>query len=301
MSHFDLLPTEGRLEDSLNLDRLGTEEMLKLMNREDEKVAVAVRAVIPELARAVDLVADRLRSGGRLIYVGAGTSGRMGALDAAECPPTFGVSPDIVRAVMAGGTRALQEAVEGVEDDAEAGADDLRAVAVGRDVVVGVAASGSTSYTIGALKAANALGCATIAVTCNPDTPMSTVAQITIAPVVGPEVVMGSTRLKAGTAQKMVLNALSTGAMVRLGKVYTNLMVDMNASNIKLRHRARRMVQMACDVSAAVAEEALNRANMQVKLAIVMLQTGTDVQEAARLLQVGDGFVYRAIEAARAT
>lgn len=301
MNHFDSLSTEGRLEASVNLDRLSTEEILLLMNQEDEKVALAVRRTIPELARAVDLVAERLRAGGRLIYVGAGTSGRLGVLDAAECPPTFGVSPEVVRAVIAGGPRALQEAVEGAEDDPAAGARDLLALARGSDVVVGIAASGTTPYTIGALQAANELGCATIAVTCNPETAMSAVAHVTIAPLVGPEVVMGSTRLKAGTAQKMVLNALSTGAMIRLGRVYTNLMVDMNASNAKLRHRARRMVQMACDAPSDVADKALARANMQVKLAIVMLKTGKTREEAGRLLHASDGFVYRAIELAERT
>src|SRR5690606_36797471 len=254
---------------------------------------------IPNIALAVDTIADALRSGGRLFYVGAGTSGRLGVLDAAECPPTFGTDPDMVQALMAGGERAVIEAIEGAEGDQEQGAADIRARGVNEgDVVVGIAASGRTPYVIGAMEAAKEVGAKVVALVCNRPSAMEELADITIAPVVGPEVLMGSTRMKAGTAQKLVLNMLSTGAMIRLGKVYSNLMIGMQPTNEKLVRRAVRIVQLALDVEEQVARELLERSGNRVDEAIVMHEAGVDAEAAQALRSRAQGRGRDALPAA---
>lgn len=296
------LTTEGRNPRTLDIDTLSTEEMLRVINEEDRTVAEAVGEEIPNIAKAVDAIAEAMRAGGRLFYVGAGTSGRLGVLDAAECPPTFGTDPEQVQALMAGGERAFIEAIEGAEDDKEQGAADLKERGVGeRDVVVGIAASGRTPYVIGAMEVAKAAGAKVVALVCNKGSQMEKLADITIAPVVGPEVVMGSTRLKAGTAQKLVLNMLSTGAMIRLGKVYSNLMINMQPTNEKLVHRAVRIVQLATETEEDVAADLLAKAGQRIDVAIVMHEAGVDAEKAQELLAKTEGKVRDALAAAGAT
>lgn len=292
------LVTESRLQESLQIDQVDTETMIRIINEQDKLVALAVEKEVPHIARAIDLIAERLKDGGRLFYVGAGTSGRLGVLDASEIPPTYGASADLVQGVIAGGWKAVFETQEGAEDSEELGVRDIAARAMAQDAVVGIAASGRTPYTVAALQEAKRRGCVTVAVTNNADSPLAQVADVTIAPVVGPEVVMGSTRMKSGTAQKMVLNMISSGCMIKLGKVYTNLMVDMQASNAKLRKRAARMVMLAADVDEAAAQAALDRCHDSAKLAIVSLRAGVDAAEAERLLAMAGGFVHRAISLA---
>lgn len=288
--------TESRNPRTLNLDELGTEEFLTVMNDEDRRVPAAVAEALPEIALAVDLIAERIRSGGRLIYLGAGTSGRLGVLDAAECPPTFGTDPGEVIGLLAGGEGAMFRAVEGAEDSASLGADDLRGINLTRDdVVVGIAASGGTPYVIGGLDHARGIGAGTVSLTCNRGAPVSDHADVAIEVDNGPEVLTGSTRLKAGTSQKLVLNMLSTATMVRLGKVYGNLMVDVKATNIKLRDRVIRIVRAATDCSADEAKAALDQADNHAKTAIVMILCGVDAPTARERLATADGFVRSAI------
>lgn len=292
----DKLVTEGRNPETLEIDGLPTAEVLRRINNEDQKVAATVADQLPQIARAVDAVVERLRAGGRLLYFGAGTSGRLGVLDASECPPTFGVSPNQVQGFIAGGQGAMFNAVEGAEDDPALGEADVRANAAPADAVVGIAASGRTPYTLGALRAARTLGCATIALTNNPNSEMAQAADISIAPVVGPEAVMGSTRMKAGTAQKLVLNMLSTAAMIRLGKTFSNLMVDLQPTNAKLRVRAARMVVMATGADPARAQWALEQSGMRPKVAIVMLLAGVGAAEADAALAAEGGLVRSALQ-----
>lgn len=285
-----------------NLDRLSTVEMLERINDEDATVAAAVRATLPQTARAVDAIANALRGGGRLIYVGAGTSGRLGCLDAAECLPTFGVAPEQIFGIIAGGERALLRAIEGAEDDAAAGAAAMDAVAVGpADVVVGVSASGGAPYVRAAVRRAKERGApATIGVSNTPNAPLSGDVDIPIEAVTGPEVITGSTRLKAGTAQKLVLNMLSTGAMVRIGKTYGNRMVDVQATNAKLVRRSRRLVQEIGGAdSDAAAESFLAQADGSVKLAILLARRGVDAETGRRLLRDAGGFLSVALGEAR--
>ena len=282
--------TEQRNAASKNLDRMTAMEIVRLMNREDRKVAAAVGREIPAIARAVDAILSGIRKGGRLIYVGAGSSGRMGVLDAAECPPTFGTSPKQVQALIAGGRRAITRAVEGAEDSARNGERDLRAKKVARnDVVVGIAASGTTPYVLGALRFARARGATTVAVTSNLSMPVGRLAKIVIAPEVGPEVLTGSTRLKAGTSQKMVLNMLSTAVMARLGHVYENLMIDMMLTNEKLEDRALRILAAASGKSVSAAEHALRAAGHDLRVGLVMLKRGVETREAKRLIARAGG------------
>jgi len=282
--------TEQRNAESRNLDRMTALEIVRLMNREDRKVAVAVGREIPAIARAVDAIVSGIRKGGRLIYVGAGSSGRMGVLDAAECPPTFGTSPKQVQALIAGGRRAITRAVEGAEDSARNGERDLRAEKVARnDVVVGIAASGTTPYVLGALRFARGRGATTVAVTSNLRMPVGRLAKIVIAPEVGPEVLTGSTRLKAGTSQKMVLNMLSTAVMARLGHVYENLMIDMMLTNEKLGDRALRILAAASGKSVSAAEHALRAAGHDLRVGLVMLKRGVKAREAKRLITRAGG------------
>jgi N-acetylmuramic acid 6-phosphate etherase len=282
--------TEQRNPASKNLDRMTGTEIVRLMNHEDRKVAVAVGRKSAAIARAVDSIVSGIRKGGRLIYVGAGSSGRMGVLDAAECPPTFGTSPKLVQALIAGGRLAITRAVEGAEDSERNGARDLRAKKLTRrDVVVGIAASGTTPYVLGALKFARGLGATTVAVTSNLRMPVGRLAKIVIAPEVGPEVLTGSTRLKAGTSQKMVLNMLSTAVMARLGHVYENLMIDMMLTNEKLAERAVRILAEASGKSVSAAEHALRAAGHDLRVGLVMLKLRISAAEAKKRLKAAEG------------
>lgn len=291
------LVSETRNPQTMDLDALTTIELVNRFNQQDTLVAEAVKATLPEVAKAVDAAATALKAGGRIIYMGAGTSGRLGVLDASECPPTFGVPHGLVVGLIAGGPGALLKAVEGAEDNAQLGEDDLKALLLkAEDLVVGLAASGRTPYVIGGLKYAHAVGCATVAVSCNPDSPIAQEADIAISPVVGPEALTGSTRLKSGTAQKLVLNMISTGAMVKFGKVYQNLMVDMKATNIKLVDRACRMLIEATGVTRDVAESVLKQTDFDVKPAILMVLTGLDAPAARAKLAAHQGFLRAALE-----
>ena len=288
--------TEQRNPASKNLDRMTAREIVRLMNWEDSKVARAVGRESDAIARAVDTIVGAIRKGGRLIYVGAGSSGRMGVLDAAECPPTFGTSAKLVVALIAGGRRAITQAVEGAEDSERNGARDLRAIRLTRkDVVVGIAASGTTPYVVGALRYARGIGAMTVAVTSNLRMPVGRVAKIVIAPEVGPEVLTGSTRLKAGTSQKMVLNMLSTAVMARLGHVYENLMIDMMLTNEKLAERAVRILREASGASVSAAEQALRAGRHDLRVALVILKLRIGAVEAKRRLKAVGGDLRKAI------
>lgn len=299
----DPLPiTEQENPSTANLSSQPTAEIVRLMNDEDRLVATAVGRVLPEVVKAVDGIASRLSAGGRLFYIGTGTSGRLGVLDAAECPPTFGVSPELVQAVIAGGYEACHRAVEASEDDAEAGAVDLNARGFTKDdALVGIAASGSTPYTVGAVAHARSLGAFTVAVTCAPQSPITEVAEVSVVPVVGPEVIAGSTRLKAGTAQKMVLNMLSTATMTRLGYVTGNRMTNVQARNTKLRARAVRILTAEAGLDQAAATSALERAEGDIRVALVMTKTKAGIAEAKDALSASKGVVQAAIEAVRKT
>jgi len=290
------LVTEQRNPRSRRLDRLTTPQALRLMNREDQRVPRAVAREIPRIAKAVDLIVERLSDGGRLFYVGAGTSGRLGVLDAAECPPTFGTPRTLVQGIIAGGRRALVRSIEGAEDDARAAAAALKRRRVGRkDVVVGIMASRRTPYALGAIAYGRKVGAATIAVTANPasGTPIS--CDVIIAPRVGPEILTGSTRLKAGTAQKLVLNMLSTGTMIRLGKIYENLMVDLRTASRKLEERTKRVLMHATGARYEETAKWLKQAGGSLKVAIVMRRAGVGRAEAVRRLKEAQGWVRRAI------
>jgi len=282
--------TEHRNPASKYLDRMSARAIVELMNREDRKVARAVQKQLPAIARAVDAIVKAVQSGGRLIYVGAGSSGRLAILDAAECPPTFGVSKRLVMALIAGGRRAIAGAVEGAEDSTANGASDLRKIALTRkDIVVGIAASGTTPYVLSALRYARKRGAMTVAVTSNTRMPIARLATIVIAPSVGPEVLTGSTRLKAGTAQKMVLNMLSTAAMARLGHVYENLMIDVVLTNQKLAGRALRMLAEASGRDLSAARHALRQSKHNLRVALVMLKRRCSAREARTLLRMARG------------
>lgn len=297
MEPLEHLTTERENDKSVGLDEMSPLEIVTLMNEEDQTVAKAVKQALPAIADAVEAIVASLKAGGRLIYVGAGTSGRLGVLDASELPPTFGVDPDMAVALLAGGRDAVFKAKEGAEDDAEAGERDLQRIRLeARDAVVGISASGRTPYVIGALKYAKRIGVKAIALSCNRPSRMSSIADVAIEVVTGPEVLTGSTRLKAGTAQKMVLNMLSTAAMVRMGKTYKNLMVDVKPTNEKLVDRARRILMKATGVSYEEADKALKAADHQVKVALVMIQTGSTAEEARARLEAADGFVRAAVK-----
>lgn len=290
------LVSETRNPQTMDLDCLSTLEMVERFNQQDALVAGAVEKTLPEVARAVDAASDSLKAGGRLIYMGAGTSGRLGVLDASECPPTFGVPHGLVIGLIAGGPGALLKAVEGAEDNQQLGEDDLKALNLTvNDMVVGLAASGRTPYVIGGLRYARNFGCRTAAISCNPGSAIAQEAEIAISPVVGPEALTGSTRLKSGTAQKLVLNMISTGAMVKLGKVYQNLMVDMKATNIKLVDRACRIVVEATGATREEAEQALKQTDYEVKPAILMILTGVDAPTAQARLADSRGYLRPAL------
>jgi N-acetylmuramic acid 6-phosphate etherase len=296
MPSFDSLLTEQPNPASARIDTVSTEEMLRIINGEDQKVAAAVTREVPAIARAVDAIVAAIEAGGRLFYIGAGTSGRLGVLDASECPPTFSVSPELVQGIMAGGEAALSRATETTEDDPAIGVRDLLARGFSsRDVLVGLAASGRTPYVLGAVAEARRLGAVTIGISCTPDSELSGAVDIPIAPLVGPEIVAGSTRLKSGTAQKLVLNMLSTGTFIRLGYVFGNLMVNVQPKNIKLLDRARRIVATAAGVSYERAGEVLEEAGNSVRTAILMAKTGTDRNDAERRLGAAGGRISRAL------
>lgn len=294
--HLDALATEQRNERTEAIDTLSTPELVALISEEDARVATAVGTQRAAIATAIDGIVDRLRRGGRLVYVGAGTSGRLGVLDASECPPTFNVPPDLVVGLIAGGDHALRHPVENAEDRPDVGAENLDRIDISeRDAVVGIAASGRTPYVLGAIDRAHAVGALTVGLACTNGSELSHRVDIMIAPVVGPEVITGSTRLKAGTAQKMVLNMLSTGAMVRLGKTYGNLMVDLQATNAKLRRRAIGIVRDAVGTDEATATSLLGAAGGEVKTAIVAGSLGMDAETASRRLAEAGGVVRAAI------
>jgi N-acetylmuramic acid 6-phosphate etherase len=281
--------SQERLEASLDIDQRSAREIVRIIQEQDSLVAAAVAAEADRIAHAIDQIADRLAHGGRLFYAGAGTSGRIAMLDASELPPTYGIDPSLVPILMAGGEHAFLHAVEGAEDDEVAAIEEINEQVKAEDAVVGIAASGTTPYTVAAIRRANMLGALTIAVTSNPDSPLASEADIAIAPQTGPEVIMGSSRMKSGTAQKLVLNTISTGVMIRLGHVYSNLMIDMPATNEKLRNRAVRMVELAAGVQRPAAVQAIRDAGGNVKLATVMAKKKLAIDEARALLEAHRG------------
>lgn len=296
MEDWKQIATEEKNRNTEKIDTLSTLEMVRLINEEDKKVAYAVERELEHIAEAIDIISVKLREGGRLIYSGCGTSGRLGVLDAAECPPTYSTDPGQVVGLIAGGKDAMFEAVEGAEDNEKLGAEDLRRIGFcDKDVLVGIAASGRTPYVIGAMKYAKACGAPVFGVSCSPGSEIEKEAQVAITPLPGPEVVTGSTRMKSGTAQKMVLNMLSTGAMIKLGKVYGNLMVDVKPSNEKLIRRCQRIVSEAACVTEEEAKAVLKKCDYRPKTAIVMLVRGLGEEEARILLERNDGKVSAAI------
>ena len=291
------LITEQRNPNSMHVDSLSALEIVQLMNEEDKQVPLAIEKCLPQIAQAVERIVAAFQQGGRLVYIGAGTSGRLGVLDASECPPTFGVSPEMVKGIIAGGERALRHPIEGAEDSKEQAVVDLQAMQFSsKDVLVGIAASGRTPYVIGALEYAKSLGSVTVSIASNPNSAMANIVDIAIDTVVGPEVLTGSSRLKSGTAQKLVLNMLTTASMILMGKCYQNLMVDVQASNEKLKARAIRIVMQATDCDKTLAEETLKQADQNAKLAIKMILSGLDRVQAEALLEKHQGKLQLALK-----
>ena len=291
------LITEQRNPNSIHVDSLSALKIVRLMNEEDKQVPLAIEKCLPQIAQAVECIVAAFQQGGRLVYIGAGTSGRLGVLDASECPPTFGVSPEMVKGIIAGGERALRHPIEGAEDSkAQAGVDLQTIQLSSKDVLVGIAASGRTPYVIGALEYAKSLGSVTVSIASNPNSAMANIVDIAIDTVVGPEVLTGSSRLKSGTAQKLVLNMLTTASMILMGKCYQNLMVDVQASNEKLKARAIRIVIQATDCDKALAEETLKQADQNAKLAIMMILSGLDRAQAEALLEKHQGKLQLALK-----
>ena len=291
------LITEQRNPNSMHVDSLSALEIVQLMNEEDKQVPLAIEKCLPQIAQAVECIVAAFQQGGRLVYIGAGTSGRLGVLDASECPPTFGVSPEMVKGIIAGGERALRHPIEGAEDSKAQAVVDLQTIQfTSKDVLVGIAASGRTPYVIGALEYAKSLGSVTVSIASNPNSAMANIVDIAIDTVVGPEVLTGSSRLKSGTAQKLVLNMLTTASMILMGKCYQNLMVDVQASNEKLKARAIRIVMQATDCDKALAEETLKQADQNAKLAIMMILSGLDRAQAEALLEKHQGKLQLALK-----
>ena len=291
------LITEQRNPNSMHVDSLSALEIVELMNEEDKQVPLAIEKCLPQIAQAVECIVAAFQQGGRLVYIGAGTSGRLGVLDASECPPTFGVSPEMVKGIIAGGERALRHPIEGAEDSKAQAVVDLQTIQFfSKDVLVGIAASGRTPYVIGALEYAKSLGSVTVSIASNPNSAMANIVDIAIDTVVGPEVLTGSSRLKSGTAQKLVLNMLTTASMILMGKCYQNLMVDVQASNEKLKARAIRIVMQATDCDKALAEETLKQADQNAKLAIMMILSGLDRAQAEALLEKHHGKLQLALK-----
>ena len=288
--NWNTIQTEAINPATVHIDTLSTIDMVTLINAEDKKVADAVEAELPHIAQAVDIIAAQMKKGGRLVYSGCGTSGRLGVLDAVECPPTYSTEPEQVVGLIAGGEEAMFLAVEGAEDSAGLGAEDLTKIGFGPDdVLVGIAASGRTPYVLGAVQYAREVGAPTVSVSCCPGSEITKLTDVSIAPTPGPEVITGSTRMKSGTAQKMVLNMLSTCSMIKLGKVYGNLMVDVKATNEKLIHRCERIVSIAADVTEEEAISYLEKCDYRPKIAIVMIKCGVDAETAKKLLKEFDG------------
>ena len=291
------LITEQRNPNSMNVDSLSALEIVQLMNDEDKQVPLAIEKCLPQIAQAVERIVAAFQQGGRLVYIGAGTSGRLGVLDASECPPTFGVSPEMVKGIIAGGERALRHPIEGAEDSKAQAVFDLQTIHFSsKDVLVGIAASGRTPYVIGSLEYAKSLGSVTVSIASNPNSAMANIVDIAIDTVVGPEVLTGSSRLKSGTAQKLVLNMLTTASMILMGKCYQNLMVDVQASNEKLKARAIHIVMQATDCDKALAEETLKQADQNAKLAIMMILSGLDRAQAEALLEKHQGKLQLALK-----
>ena len=291
------LITEQRNPNSMHVDSLSALEIVQLMNDEDKQVPLAIEKCLPQIAQAVERIVAAFQQGGRLVYIGAGTSGRLGVLDASECPPTFGVSPEMVKGIIAGGERALRHPIEGAEDSKAQAVFDLQTIHFSsKDVLVGIAASGRTPYVIGSLEYAKSLGSVTVSIASNPNSAMANIVDIAIDTVVGPEVLTGSSRLKSGTAQKLVLNMLTTASMILMGKCYQNLMVDVQASNEKLKARAIRIVMQATDCDKALAEETLKQADQNAKLAIMMILSGLDRVQAEALLEKHQGKLQLALK-----
>ena len=291
------LITEQRNPNSMNVDSLSALEIVQLMNDEDKQVPLAIEKCLPQIAQAVERIVAAFQQGGRLVYIGAGTSGRLGVLDASECPPTFGVSPEMVKGIIAGGERALRHPIEGAEDSKAQAVFDLQTIHFSsKDVLVGIAASGRTPYVIGSLEYAKSLGSVTVSIASNPNSAMANIVDIAIDTVVGPEVLTGSSRLKSGTAQKLVLNMLTTASMILMGKCYQNLMVDVQASNEKLKARAIRIVMQATDCDKTLAEETLKLADQNAKLAIMMILSGLDRAQAETLLEKHHGKLQLALK-----
>ena len=291
------LITEQRNPNSMYVDSLSALEIVQLMNEEDKQVPLAIEKCLPQITQAVECIVAAFQQGGRLVYIGAGTSGRLGVLDASECPPTFGVSPEMVKGIIAGGERALRHPIEGAEDSKAQAVVDLQTIQFSsKDVLVGIAASGRTPYVIGALEYAKNLGSVTVSIASNPNSAMANIVDIAIDTVVGPEVLTGSSRLKSGTAQKLVLNMLTTASMILMGKCYQNLMVDVQASNEKLKARAIRIVMQATDCDKALAEETLKQADQNAKLAIMMILSGLDRAQAEALLEKHQGKLQLALK-----
>ena len=290
------LITEKVNQNTKNIDECSTGEILELINQEDCGVPLAVKKEIPSIIKAVDILYESLKNGGKMVYIGAGTSGRLGVLDASECPPTFGTDPELVQGYIAGGDVALRTAVEGCEDNEELGRQQIFECNIKKgDVVIGITASGSAPYVIGAIKQAKELGAKTIAVVNNKESKLKPICDICIAPVVGPEVIIGSTRMKAGSAQKLVLNMLTTSTMIKLGKVYGNMMVDLKATNHKLNDRALRIIKATTGVDDETAREYLVKANKNTKTAIVMILSGYSLEESEKLLLENEGYLKKAL------
>jgi N-acetylmuramic acid 6-phosphate etherase len=294
------LITESRNPATFDIDSKSTLQILKLINAEDRKVPLAVEKQIPQIAKGVELIVQTIKKGGRLFYIGAGTSGRLGVLDAAECPPTFGTDPKMIRGIIAGGYKSLIRSREGVEDNLKAGGKDLQRAGLKKgDVLVGIAASKRTPYVLGALKYAKKVGAKTIFIFCNPIKGLKVKPDVVISPVLGPEVVTGSTRMKAGTAQKLILNMLSTAAMIKIGKVYENLMVDLQAKSQKLKERSKRIIMQVTGVNYKQAEKYLRLSGGSVKTALVMILSNVDKREAEKRLKKAGGFVRKAVAEGR--
>lgn len=300
INHLDSLVSESRNPSSFNLDQMTSSQIVELMNREDAQVPLAIAKCHKEIAAAIDCITDVLSLGGRLIYIGAGSSGRLGILDAVECPPTFSTDPGKILGIIAGGNQAIFKAVEGAEDDIEQGKQDLRNINfLSNDILVGIAASGRTPYVLGALDFASKLGAKTIGISCNPNSEIASRCEINICTDVGPEILTGSTRLKSATAQKQILNMLTTASMVRSGKVYQNLMVDVKASNKKLRARAIKIVMQATNSSREVSEKALLQSETSVKQAILQILAGVSPKKAKDALNLNNGFLRISIKSLR--
>lgn len=296
-SYLESLITEQVNSSTKNIDTMSTIEMLNSINNEDIKVAYAVKEEIPSIVEAVDVVSEKLKNNGRLFYVGAGTSGRLGILDASECPATYSTNPEIVQGIIAGGNKAIFTSIEGAEDDEEKGRKLIKEKGINsKDVVIGITASGRTPFVIGVMKEAKKNGIVTIGISNNKNSLINEEVDIKINPIVGPEVIMGSTRMKAGTSQKLILNMITTASMIKLGKVYGNLMVDLQLSNKKLVDRAIRIIEYAANVKKEIAKEYLEKSDFNPKVAIVMLKTGVDKDKAKELLKKENGFVTKAIE-----